>query len=69
MSTAEAGATGGSSRWTFEASEAVRYLLEANCDTGETGVVLQPWLVVDQPDRLASDLCREWIAARAKTSG
>ena len=44
------------------ASEPIRYLLlKANCDTGEADLVLQPWLVVDQPDLLASDLVRAWI--------
>ena len=42
----------------------VRYLLlQANCDTAEADVVLPPWLVTDQPDLLASDLCSEWIAS------
>lgn len=45
-------------------SAAVQYqLLKANCDTGEGELVLQPWLVVEQPDLLASDLCRAWIGA------
>lgn len=48
----------------IEASEFIRYqLLKANCDTSEAELVLQPWLVVDEPDLLASDLCREWISA------
>ena len=42
----------------------VRYLLlQANCDTAEADVVLQPWLITDQTDLLASDLCSEWIAS------
>lgn len=41
-----------------------RYLLlKANCDTAEGDVLLQPWLVVDHPDLLASDLVREWIGS------
>jgi hypothetical protein len=44
--------------------EAIRYqLLKANCDTGEGELVLQPWLEVDEPDLLASDLCCGWIDA------
>ena len=49
-----------------------RYLLlKADCGTAEGGtaeggtaegeVVLQPWLDIDQPDLLTSDLCREWL--------
>ena len=39
-----------------------RYLLlQADCDTAEGGVVLQPWLDTDQPNLLTSDLCREWL--------
>lgn len=42
----------------------VRYiLLKANCGTGEGDVVLQPWLLTDQPDLMASDLSRDWIAS------
>jgi hypothetical protein len=48
----------------IDAREHTRYLLlTANSETAEGDVILQPWLVVDQPDLLASDLCREWIAA------
>ncbi len=44
--------------------EAIHYqLLKANCDTGEGELALQPWLQVDEPDLLASDLCRGWIGA------
>ena len=44
--------------------EAVHYqILKANCDTGEGELTLQPWLQVDEPDLLASDLCRGWIDA------
>jgi hypothetical protein len=44
--------------------EAIRYqILKANCDTGEGELALQPWLQVDEPDLLASDLCRGWIDA------
>ena len=47
-----------------DASEPVRYqLLKGNCDTAEGDLVLQPWLEVEQPDLLASDLCRAWIGA------
>ena len=31
--------------------------------TGEGELDLQPWLAVDEPDLLASDLCRGWIDA------
>ena len=42
----------------------IRYiLLKANCGTGEGDVVLQPWLLTDQPDLMASDLTRDWIAS------
>ena len=41
----------------------IRYiLLKANCGTGE-GVVLQPCLLSDQPDLMASDLTRDWITS------
>jgi hypothetical protein len=30
---------------------------------GEGELALQPWLQVDEPDLLASDLCRGWIDA------
>ena len=44
--------------------EAVHYqILKGNCDTGEGELTLQPWLQVDEPDLLASDLCRGWIGA------
>ena len=44
--------------------EAFHYqILKANCDTGEGELALQPWLQVDEPDLLASDLCRGWIGA------
>ena len=44
--------------------EAIYYqLLKANCDTGEGELALQPWLAVDEPDLLSSDLCRGWIDA------
>ena len=46
------------------ACEPIRYLLlKANCGSGEGELVLQPWLVADQPDLLASDLCRAWLDA------
>lgn len=39
-----------------------RYLLlKADCGTAEGEVVLQPWLDIDQPNLLTSDLCREWL--------
>ena len=39
-----------------------RYLLlKADCDTAEGEVILQPWLDIDQPNLLTSDLCREWL--------
>ena len=42
----------------------IRYiLLKANCGTGESYVVLQPWLLTDQPDLMESDLTRDWIAS------
>ena len=45
-----------------DASEQTRYIfLKANCDTAEGEVLLQPWLGVDDPNLLTSDLCREWI--------
>ena len=45
-----------------DAIEDTRYLLlKADCATAEGKVVLQPWLVVDQPDLLTSDLCLEWL--------
>jgi hypothetical protein len=44
--------------------EAVHYqILKANCDTGEGELALQPWLQIDEPDLLASDLCGGWIDA------
>lgn len=47
-----------------ELGEAIHYQpLTANCDTGEGELALQPWLQVDEPDLLASDLCRGWIGA------
>ena len=43
---------------------ATRYmLLKANCDTAEGDVIVEPWLTVDHPDLLASDLCRAWMLA------
>ena len=36
-------------------------LLKADCDTAEGEVLLQPWLDVDEPNVLTSDLCRAWI--------
>lgn len=48
----------------IDARERTRHLLlKANCDTADGDVILQPWLEVDRPDLLASDLCRDWIAA------
>ena len=48
----------------IDASEPIRYqLLKGNCDTAEGELILQPWLVTEQPDLLASDLCRAWISA------
>jgi hypothetical protein len=47
-----------------DANEETRYLLlKADCATGEATVVLQPWLNVDGPDLLASDLCKGWLMA------
>ena len=44
------------------AETATHYLLlRADCDVGEGEVVVQPWLVVDDPDLLASDLTRDWL--------
>lgn len=41
-----------------------RYLLlKANCDGAECDLMLQPWLVVDQPDLLTSDLRRDWLGS------
>ena len=41
-----------------------RYLLlKGDCEIGEGDVILQPWLKVQEPDLLASDLCAEWISA------
>ena len=41
-----------------------RYLLlKADCDSAEGVVMLQPWFVVDQPNLLASELCRDWIGS------
>ena len=52
-----------SSEELIEASETIRYqILKGNCDTSEGELVLQPWLVVDQPDLHSSDLCRDWIS-------
>jgi hypothetical protein len=48
----------------IDAGEYTRYLiLKANCETAEGEVILQPWLEVDHPNLLTSDLCRDWIAA------
>jgi hypothetical protein len=45
-------------------ASATRYaLLKANCDTGEGELVLEPWINVDEPDLLTSDICRAWITA------
>ena len=45
-----------------DANEDTRYLLlTADCATGEAKVVLQPWLIVDEPDLLTSDLCKAWL--------
>ena len=38
-------------------------LLQTSGDVDEGRIVLQPWFVVDEPDLLASDLARDWIAA------
>lgn len=47
-----------------DANEDTRYLLlKADCATGEAAVVLQPWLNVDEPDLLTSDLCKAWLMA------
>jgi hypothetical protein len=47
-----------------DANEDTRYLLlMADCATGETKVVLQPWLNVDAPNLLTSDLCKAWLMA------
>ena len=43
--------------------------LKGNCDTGEGELALQPWLQVDEPELLASDLCRGWTSVRWRTSG
>jgi hypothetical protein len=45
-------------------ASATRYpLLKANCDTGEGELVPEPWINVDEPDLLTSDICRAWITA------
>jgi hypothetical protein len=45
-----------------DAREQTRYLLlKADCDTAEGEVIMQPWLDVDDPNLLTSDLCRAWI--------
>jgi hypothetical protein len=47
-----------------DANEDVHYLLlMADCASGEGRVVLQPWFVVDEPNLLASDVYREWVAS------
>ena len=47
-----------------DANEDTRYLLlKADCATGEAKVVLQPWLNVDEPNLLTSDLCKAWLMA------
>ena len=47
-----------------DANDDIRYLLlQADTASGEANVVLQPWLVVDEPNLLTSDLCREWLAS------
>ena len=47
-----------------DASDDIHYLLlKADCATGEGHLVLQPWFVIDEPNLLASDLCREWLAS------
>ena len=47
-----------------DARQQTRYLLlKADCDLVEGDVVLQPWLVVEQPDLATADLCRDWIGA------
>ena len=46
----------------FDMGTATHYLLlRADCDVVEGEVVVQPWLVVDDPDLLASDLTRDWL--------
>ena len=48
----------------LQAEAETRYvLLKANCDTAEGDLLLQPWLVIEQPDFLTSDLCREWLGS------
>lgn len=60
---AEIGSTA-SAEALVNASEDIHYLLlKADCATGEGHVVLQPWLVVDEPNLLTSDLCREWLTS------
>lgn len=49
------------------AEDETRYvLLQASCDGPEGDVLLQPWLVIDEPDLLASDLARDWIGSLQK---
>ena len=51
----------------LDANEDTRYLLlKADCAAGEATVVLQPWLNVDEPDLLTSDLCNAWLMALEK---
>ena len=60
---AEHGATRRADAW-VDARDHTRYLLlMANCGTAEGELILQPWLVTDQPDLLASELCREWLGS------
>ena len=45
------------------AESETRYVLLKSACEGEGDLLLQPWLVVDQPDLLTSDLCRDWLGA------
>ncbi len=45
-----------------DASSVTRFiLLSGNLDTGEGEVIAQPWLSVDLPDLLISDIAHDWI--------
>ncbi|MGO8780254.1 MAG: hypothetical protein ACLQKK_15280, partial [Rhodomicrobium sp.] len=45
-----------------DASSVTRFvLLSGNLDTGEGEVISQPWLSVDLPNLLISDIAHDWI--------
>ncbi|MEQ1716448.1 MAG: hypothetical protein ABL907_10765 [Hyphomicrobium sp.] len=46
----------------LEEVESHYLLLQTSSDEDSGNVVLQPWFNVDEPDLLASDLMRDWIA-------